>query len=310
MVNANVFGRQLALVRASAFVAGVGLAVGSGGCIGRQDETVAQVGGTPEIIRMTQQPLAAANIQWINGTYGASCAQNASGSWSLGVATSTGMTNSALSVVKNNTACVLTLTAVVANVASTSTVYNASSGITLGSSYGSAASFATSAASTVKAFYADAFITPANFSANFALTLAYSDDPRNLTGSVSHTYTTVTASSSTSLVSAPDYTFAAGSLAIQTDANSVVTANGGSATLTVGSNAGQSYVIDTTLGASPTFDAINTAYNAGTAVAIATAPSGSSLLAIGTTLPTTRNIIVQNISNGVIAYEVIRVTFS
>src|SRR5664279_640125 len=71
----------------------------------------AAVGASVEV---SSEALTANTIQWIDGTYGAGCAAR-SGAWSVRVSGGATMDYTALSVVKNNTACVLTLTKIVAD---------------------------------------------------------------------------------------------------------------------------------------------------------------------------------------------------
>jgi hypothetical protein len=265
-----------------------------------------------EVLGQTASALSTASIKWLNGTYGAGCTDR-SGSWSLRLGGAQAMDNPGLSVVTNDTGCVLTLTELVADA-----TYVASPSIILDTSYAaSASSFAPGGASTVS-FYGNAILSSKSFANSFTVGVAFSDDPRAGSGGVTGTYSGVSATSSVTSVSSPDYTLSliSGSLAFQVDVNHLVTSSSGTADLTDGSATASSYVIDVgTLPASPTFDDYDAAYVAGTPVMIGGAnPSvaASALLANGTDVssPVVRTIILRRATSGVPAYQAFKVTFT
>jgi hypothetical protein len=265
-----------------------------------------------EIVNRSSQALGSSVLQWANGTY-TTCATH-SGSWSLRIAGSTAMDNTALSVIQNDPNCVLKLTSLVTN-ESSKTTYTATPSMQLGGSYlGSASSF--SSGSGI-AFYGNVKMTPADFSSNLTVTIAYSDDP-NLTTpqSLTGVYASVTATAVTNSITSPNYTLDlttnAGSLTVVVDANYLVQSVSGTAILTAGSTAGTSYYVDSSLGASPTFAVLDGAYS-GSPTSISAGNvnvAASALNLTGFTLPVTRTIVVQRLASGVAAYETFRVTFN
>src|SRR4051794_15165340 len=70
-----------------------------------------------ETIDRTHQALSTGALKWANGTYGAGCQSHRGGSWSARISGTDDMDNPALSVVKNDSACVLRLTSLVADAA-------------------------------------------------------------------------------------------------------------------------------------------------------------------------------------------------
>ncbi|MDB4975423.1 MAG: hypothetical protein JWN48_3764 [Myxococcaceae bacterium] len=248
--------------------------------------------------------LTLAQIQSINGTY-TSCT-NHTGSWSLTVSGGGTLLNSPLAVIKGDTACTLAIT----SIRTTGNVDKLPNGgtIALGTSYGTARSFA----SPVE-FYANAMLSSASYSADFTLTLLFSSDASVSTATKATSYGTVTATTVTATgVTAPAYTLDLSGITVTADINKLVTSVTGNVAVT-GSATATNYVVVTTNSAiADTYDAIDTAYNAGSSAAIATAITGTSLLANGTNLTSgaTRTIIYANISNGVKSYQKFTISFS
>ncbi len=293
------------------------------GCGAPADQTVTAKG---ETVDRTSEALATGLLQWANGTYGASCQSNASGSWSLALTGgSPMMDHSALAVTQKDPNCALTLTQLVTNESSKTTYVpitgSPAASILLGGSYqGSPVEFSTSSMSPVK-FYANAFMNPSDFSANFTVTVAYSDDPKSVSGTIMASYSTVTASGSPSQLAAPDYSLDLSGLSFTTDASAsnFVESVSGNVVLDYHSVSGTTYWIDTTdaLGASPSFATIDAAYGAGTSVTAAmNVTITPTLAALGftagsTATPVSRSIVVQRLAtNGVKAYEQLRITFN
>jgi hypothetical protein len=226
------------------------------------------------------------------------------------------MDNPALSVVKNNTACVLTLTSLVTN-EDTKTTYTASPAIVLSASYaGSASSFASGASI---AFYGNAMISPADFSSSFTMTILYSDDPSLATGALTGGYATVTASSSTQSIAAPDYTLdlTTGALTASVDNAFIVQSVSGTAILDAGSVTGNSYYVNQgTLPASPTFAQLDTAYQGASPTAISgggnvtIAASTFGLSSVNLSSTVYRTVVIQRLVSGVASYQTFRIGFS
>jgi hypothetical protein len=295
MFRSNVVTRPIA-----GFTSMIVLAIAASGC-GSEEEVTPEV----ELLDRTTQALSVSALEWVNGTYGAGCVTR-SGAWSARISGSATMDNPALSVVMNNTACVLTLTELVGT-----DTYLATPDIALGASYaGSASTFAIDGEAL--AFYANAKLDSVAFASNFTLTIPFSDDPAAASGSTSATYATVSSTGNQAQeIPAPDYSVGFGSLVLLSDVNQVVTTASGTVSLSVGAQAGEFYVITAT---SPgaTFASIDAAYTAlvGSQTAVAATIPAASFSLSGTTLPETRYVIILHAANGVKAYQVATVTFN
>ena len=273
--------------------------------------------GKPDIVNRSSSALSTGVLQWANGTYGASCTTHASASWSLKITgNSVTMDNPALAVVQDNTACVLTLTELVTN-ENTKTTYTATPSITLGAAYvGSASAFANGG---VTAFYGNAMMAPADFSANFSVTILYSDNPSLATGALTGVYASVTASSATQSITAPNYSLDlnSGSLTVAVNNAYTVQSVTGTASLVASSVTGTSYYVDQgILGASPTFTQLHTAYSSATTTAIADtgnvsiAASAFGLSGVSLSSTVYRTVVIQRLVSGVAAYQTFRIAFS
>lgn len=270
------------------------------------------VGGDVELVDKTKLPLTVGDLESVNGTYGAGCTGH-SGSWSIEIANGATLDHDPLSVIKNDTACVLTLTELRAE----SLLYVTASDIELGSTYvGSASEFKLSTAATGPdpvVFFANAKINPADFSADFALSFLYSDDANAASGANNASYDEWESSVSGDPVTAPNYTYD-DNLAIQADIDDVVTTALGSVDFTDGSVTAERYFVDLgTLPGSPTYDDIKDVFDAGSNAAVSGA-NPSILVAefdlMGDTLPQTRTIIFRHLENGVASFQTLKVTFN
>jgi hypothetical protein len=282
--------------------------VASGGC--SEGEHSVQAEG--QVIEQSSAALSIGSMQWANGTYGAGCVAR-SGGWSLRISGSATMDDPALSVVKNNTACALTLTSIEADQS-----YTGTPAIILGTSLaGSASSFAPTSGGAL-AFYANAVLSSASFASDFVVTILYSDDPNLKTGSVTSGYAVVAATSTATDINSPDYTINLASFVVQVDVNYIVQSASGTANLIDGSIAGTSYFVDQgTLGASPTFEELDTAYNAaspaptsitGADPQVAAAAFG--LVGVDLSSPAHGTIVIRRLVSGVPSYETFRIAFS
>ena len=263
-----------------------------------------------EVLGTASSALTSGSVQWINGTY-TNCV-NHTGSWSARVSGVAAMTNGALTVVKNDTTCILTVTGIYAD-----QLYSATPSIALGTSFAAVAStFGTGAT----AFNANAKVDSTAFASDFQISLVYGDTtttPTNLT--VSSAYATVQASTVATVVSPPNYAIDVSGLTFQLDATKLVTSVGGQAQLTDGTLTGATYAIDMgTLPATPTYTQVSLAWT----VALLTqkpisaanpAVPGAQFGVVGLSLFSTsqvRTLIVQRVVGGVAAYQLFRITFS
>jgi len=93
--------------------------------------------------------------------------------------------------------------------------------------------------------------------------MVYSDNLSETDLSTNTSFVVFTSTATAGVVPAPNATMTLSALDIKVDAKNVVKTAAGSANLTQGSVVGESYVIDfNTLGSSPTFAAVDAAFNA------------------------------------------------
>jgi len=248
----------------------------------------------------------------MDGTYGAGC-KNRSGNWSLPLnGYMGGLANPLLTVVTNNTNCVLSIT----DVGDASVYYTAAPAVVLGATQSAASAFASPIA-----FYGSAIQSDVTYASDFTITFTYSDVPG--VGSDTNTTNTVIAAASASAndVPSPDYTLT-DSIVITIDANqpgSVVQSVSGELTLNYVSHIGEAYVVvlpDTSHGSVGSFTEDDFMFNsAGGGVTI---PDGSLHVSIfsqlglgaGAVLPYSVVIVVRNLVIGVPSYESFQVTFN
>lgn len=284
----------------------VGLAAVIGGCSG-QDVLQPDV----DIINRASQALGLGEVDAINGTYGSTCLER-SGAWSVVVTGGTVPANPLLSVIKNDSDCELTLTEIVAD----GVTYDASPNIELEGSYQLVASaFVDESAgeSAPISFYANARMSPTDFSSDFTITVLYSDDPNVASGSNNASYAEWSSSAVGDHVAAPNYSVT-DNVAVQTDANDVVTLALGSVDLTDGLVTGEHYIVDLgTLPASPTYAQIHAVFEAATPTAISGEDPSIPVADFAldeAELPVVRTLVIRHMENDVPAYQAFRVTFN
>lgn len=259
-------------------------------------------------------PLLSGAVSWVNGTY-TGCTDR-SGSWSARVSGTAPMTSAALSVVKNDPTCVLTLTGVMAD-----QLYAATPAIVLGTSY---AAIPSSLGSGAAQFLGNAKLDTAGFSNDFEISFVYGSAGGDATPTVAASagptgYASVQSAAAALAVPAPSYTIDVSNLRFQSDLLQLIVGLTGQAVLTDGAFTGASYVIDTgTLPASsPSYAQVAAAY-AGAILtqktisgANPTIPASEfgvlTLSLLGSTQ--VRNVIVKRSSGGVASYQVFKVTF-
>jgi hypothetical protein len=148
------------------------------------------------------------------------------------------------------------------------------------------------------------------FPGDFTLTIPYSDDPALVPGS--NTGELAVVESSATAESAPNYTIVASGITVLTDADNIIVSATGTADLTAGviPVSGQTYVI---LEASSltTYDAINTAYLAGTPTAFTANIPAADFSLVGDDLTTTqyRTLIIANTVSNVRSYQRFQIAF-
>jgi hypothetical protein len=292
-------------------------AVASAGCT----EAPSAAGLTPRVAlidRTTTGPMKVVP-EWANGTYGAGCrdpgtgvSHRATDAWSLRIGGDAAMTHPPLFVSSADVGCTLTLDAI----GTASAVYRAAPPFPLTTSYQPNAS-AFSAGDGTVAFYANAKLGTIDVGPDFVLSLAYSDEPTCVdAASMAGDSIPFAGASAAGLVAAPQYT-ARNTVAIETTEDGTVVGTTGSFTLTLDTQAGDSYrVIASGIDRVLTFAKVDAAYKAdgggapavpidGSPIAIAS----STLLADAVTLPTRRTLVVRREVDGVPAYQVFRLAF-
>ena len=302
---------SLALVRLGAVVA---VATVVPACEGELESVSPNV----VVVGTATSALSGGDITSINGTY--TTCTNRIGTWSLRVSGVAPLDHTALSVVKDDASCILTVTDINAGGVN----YTGTPAIALGTSYaGAASSFAPFLGAV--GFTGNAKIDSTSFASNFQITFLYSEDLRNggSTDVTPSAYTTVEASVVTQGVPAPDYTMSLSTgtpFTFQMNALKVVTSASGNATLIDDTVAGTNYVVDNgTLPASPTYANVQTTYALAATLGQEKTLSGSNptipaanFNLVGQTLllsNVVRNVIVSRTVNGVKAYEIFKVTF-
>ncbi len=260
--------------------------------------------------------LSLGSLLEVNGSYGTNCL-NRSGSWSTGIAGFSSLTNPQLSVIKDDTACDLSLSSLRIGTVMTNKLYSPASAMALGSSYANSGTALKDDPMNPIAMYLNARITPdLSFTSDFTIQMVYSDDPRLATGTKAASYGIAQSSVSAGSVTPPDYTLSLSNLSIEADAGNIVLSVSGTADLTDVMTTGQQYAITSTnLGATPTIAEVEADFAAATQYAISGAnPSipgarfnlGSQNLTNGVT----RNLIIQNLVSGTASYERFLITFN
>lgn len=259
------------------------------------------VHGKVVLVDRSSQALLASELLSVNGTYSAACTER-DDDWSAAIAGGAALDFDELSVVMNDTACVLTLT----ELHTTGGLIVAAPPIALTASYQVTPSSFTGALD----FYANARLSPLMYAADFVLTILYSDDPRLATADVPATFAVAESSVTAQSVPAPNYMLSVAGLVVLTDVADVIQSVTGSIALTDGSVTGQRYVVVNASGLD-LYDEVDAAYIAATDVAIAASIPASDFAAtlVTASAPTIRTLIIANTVNGVASYQVFAITF-
>ncbi|MBX3209975.1 MAG: hypothetical protein KF764_33405 [Labilithrix sp.] len=275
------------------------------GCLTDAGETVSP---HVEVVGRVSIPLASGELTSMNGTYSGCTAR--SGMWSLRIAGTDPLDHDALTVVKNDVGCTLTLTELVAG----ATSYAASPAIPLGSSYAVVPSVFSDG--NGGAFRANARVDSLTFSSDFNLTLVHSTDVSSSSVDVVAAYASVEASSVAVGVLPPDYALSFdSSFNIQMDAAKLATFATGTITLNDGARVGALYVVDEgTLGPSPTYAAVLARFTSGPQLPLTVGNpkvAAAQLALVGQSLnaPVVRTIIASRVVGGVLGFQLFRVTF-
>ncbi len=262
-----------------------------------------------EAVDRTTHALSVGSLRALEGSYGAGCVDRL-GAWSLALEGDPELKAPPLSVVKDDSACTLTVTAVHAD-----DRLELATPFVLGESYWAKPAHV---GSDDRGFYINAKLAFSKASESLVVTVLYSDDPSAVSSLYGATYATVSASGSIEKVAAPDYRLdLEDGLKVLVNAKAVVSTAEGSGVLVAGKVPGSSYVVDGgKLPEAPTFAMVDEVYHAFDAAAVpgtgdvkvpasAFALSGASLATSAT-----RTIIVRGGSPEMPTYQLVRVTFN
>jgi hypothetical protein len=215
--------------------------------------------------------------------------------------------NEELSVVLNDTDCVLTLDSVTMS-DDLLTPHTATPTITLGTGYADAAS----GFGDPMWFYGNARLSAITFADDFVLTFLFSDDPGLAGDDDEATFDVVGSSATAEEVPAPDYTIDASLIAVTADANNIVQTATGSAELTAGLVTGDTYVVVEASGlyAYAAIDAAYLGVTAATTFALEIPAADFTLVGTDLTDSQVRTLIIANIDSGVRSYQAFEITFN
>lgn len=264
--------------------------------------------GAGEALDLTTQALSVGAIHALDGTYGANCVSR-SGPWSLRLSGAEALDHPAVSVVKDNSECVLTVTHVVVDA-----TYALATPLVLAASYDAVPAAVNTGGSPL---WVKAKLASASMSDSLFVTLLFSDSPSVLTSSLSASYASVSASGSSSEVLAPTYTadLETGMLKVEVTASKAVTSASGSARLVPGAVTGSAYTVYAgALSSTPSFVEVDAAYHGGTPTSISGTPviAASAFGLVGQSLASAivRTVIVRGGTSDLPTYEVLRITFN
>jgi hypothetical protein len=244
------------------------------------------VSGRVLVVDRTAQGLTLAELLSVNGTYTGCRGYTDASLWSIAIGAGAVLTNAALTVVVNDVDCELTLTELVITVDG---ALPASTPIALSAAYGTAASFGVAPI----LFYANARITPDDFSVPFVLDILFSDtpvvDPRTVMAGLAVVSSTATAAA----VPAPNTVLDLSGFTFLTDVDNIVTTFTGNAVLTPGSVVGQNYtLVQGAVGT--TYDDVATAFGAGTTPVPGTLAAAAFMVSGDVTTSVIRRLIIAN----------------
>jgi hypothetical protein len=276
-------------------------------CASEDGDTVS---GRVVVVDPTSQALTLGGLVAVDGIYTGCSGRADNDPWSIAITggAAGSLNHPALTVILNDTACALTLTDLVTD-APTDDTRPASTPIPLGETYvtNAVASFGSPIL-----FYANALITPADFSGDFVLTILFSDDPSLNTADAQASFAVATSTATAMGVPAPNTTLDFSSFVLMTDFNDVVTSATGTVGLTPGSQLGQTYVLLETSGLM-TYADIDAAFLAGSPAAVPATIAAADFMLVGDDLtgtPQVRTLIIANTESGVASYQVFEISFT
>lgn len=257
--------------------------------------------GAVEAIDMRSETLLGSDLQSLNGTYGAGCTDR-TGAWSIEIELGANLDNEELSVVLNDSDCVLTVTELRTDVGLIAAVPP----ISLGTSYKAMPSEFEDPVE----FYGNAKLNSLAYSSDFVLTFLYSDDPALATDDNTASFEVVESSVTGDSVAAPNFVIDPDDLMLLTDTNQIVQSATGGITFVSGT-IGQTYVVVDAVGLD-TYAELDAAYLGGTPAAIGASAPAADFTLVGEDLdaaPVQRTLILANIEDGVASYQSFEITF-
>lgn len=260
------------------------------------------VNGAVEAIDMRSETLLSSDLQSLNGTYGAGCTDR-TGDWSVEIEIGATLDNDVLTVVLNDSDCVLTVT----ELRTDAGLLAADPPISLGTSY----KVAPSEFDDPVEFYGNAKLNSLAYSSDFVLTFLYSDDPALATDDNTASFEVVESSVTGDSVAAPNYVIDPDDLMLLTDTDQIVQSAAGGVTFVSGT-IGQTYAVVDAVGLD-TYAEIDAAYLGATPAAIGASAPAADFTLVGEDLDAAavkRTLIVANIENGVASYQAFEITFN
>lgn len=264
----------------------------------------------------TQPAADLGTVQEVTGTYGEGC-EGRHGAWSLGATATTPLAHAALSVVKDNSSCVLSVDGIrIGADIGTSVLYVPKSPIPLEGGYCKApVGFGTSVSADASLFVNVSLLPDITFNSDVTIQVVFAHDAKGASESKPATpAASVGASASVEGVVSPDYVALLTNLLVRTNLLGIVTTVTGSIDINAGQQPGDSYcVVPRGLGPNPTYLEIDAAFRA----SVATPCTGShqsipwtQLNLLGIPLLQSvaeRTIIIAREVNGVRAYQTLNV---
>ena len=248
----------------------------------------------------TTRALLSGDLESVNGSYGAGC-RNRTGAWSVEILGGATLDNAPLSVVLNDTACVLTLT----SLHTTAGILDGTPTFALTTAFQATAS----AFGTPTDFFANARLSSVAFSTDFVISIVFSEDPALATADNTAQFDVVVATATAAgAAPVPDFLLDVSGILVRTDVNDVVQSATGSAALSNDVVAGKTFVV-VTGGGLTTHAQLDAAF-VGESALTATIPAAAFTLG-GTDLTANqvRTLIIADTAEGVASYQAFTITF-
>ncbi len=291
-----------------------------GACTTTTETPVDHVSGRVELFDRVSAALTTNSILAVKGSYGATCTAR-TGTWTLALnGYVLGAEETALTVVSNDAACVLSVTEVKSGTATTSQSFKPAAPFVLASVYAAQGVAFSLVAAGPTQFYANFRLQPdLLFTSDMVLQMVYSDTVSETDVTTIASYNVVVSTATAALVPAPNATLSLTGLVIKVDAHNLVKSATGTLILKQGTVAAQQYAVDAdTAGSPPTYASLETAFNLAVNTRVTMTPGAAqnigaaelTLVGLDLTTPKKRNIILTNSLSGVTSYQVFQLTIA